>query len=301
MAKPSTKRTRRGQGCLFAIGGNEDPDERKLRILPHLVEIAGGERASIVLCGAPSIDPAGKMAAYRPLFERIGVKPKSIIEAPIADRADCEDPALLDGLEHATAVFFTGGDQLRLTSLVAGTSFGNRVRERMLQERLVVSGTSAGAAALGSTMLVSGREGGSVRRSDIRTAPGLGYWPDAVIDTHFSQRGRVTRLLTIFAQNPQVIGLGIDEDTAAALVPGKGFTVYGTGIVTVFDGRVSHTNAAETREDEPLALTDVRLHVLPHGYGFNLRTKRPVLPPPTRADVPVLPESRAPAPSKLAS
>ncbi|HYE57661.1 MAG TPA: cyanophycinase [Rhodothermales bacterium] len=287
----------RGHGCLFAIGGAEDPDEDHLLILPHLVEMAGGKRARIVLCGAPSEDPFDKMNTYGPLFEKIGVK--EIIEAPITERHDCEDPKLLEGLERATAVFITGGDQLRLTSLVAGTTFFNRVRDRMLHEKLIVAGTSAGAAAMGSTMLVAGRDGGTVRREDVRVAPGLGYWPDAVIDTHFSQRGRVTRLLTIFAENPQVIGLGIDEDTAAALVPGKGFTVFGNGVVTVFDGRVSHSNVVDAGPERPVALTDVKLHVLPHGYGFNLRTKRPVLPKPKREEVPVMPESKEPSASAL--
>jgi cyanophycinase len=298
MASRNT-RPRRGRGCLLAIGGNEDPDEDDLHILPKFVEMAGGKKARIVLCGAPSEDPHGKMRAYAPLFERIGVA--EVIEAPIAARPECEDEKLLAGLEGATAVFFTGGDQLRLTSLVAGTSFGVRVRERLINERLVVGGTSAGAAALGSTMLVAGPSNGTVRRSDVEMAPGLGYWPDAVLDTHFSQRGRITRLLTIFAQNPQVLGLGIDENTAVALVPGSRFTVIGNGVVTIFDGRVSHSNAAEAGRRGPLALTDVRLHVLPAGYGFNLRTKRPLLPSPRHEEVPVLPETRLGAPAELAN
>ena len=299
MSTRSPKRPRRGRGCLFAIGGNEDADERHLRILPHFVEMAGGKNARIVLCGAPSEDPQQKMRAYRPLFESIGVR--EVIEAPITDRHDCEDRALLDGLEAATAVFITGGDQLRLTSLIAGTSFGNRIFERLLRERLIVGGTSAGAAALGSTMIVSGANDGTVRRADIRMAPGLGYWPDVVVDTHFSQRGRIPRLLTLFAQNPQVMGVGIDEDTAVALIPGSRFTVFGTGVVTVFDGRVSHSNAAEAGESRPLALTDVKLHVLPEGYGFNLRTKRPLLPSEGRArkEIALMPEATTPSASAI--
>ena len=275
---------RKGNGCFFIIGGAEDPDEDRLVVLPHLVDLAGRKKARIVVCGAPSEDPEAKMRAYRPLFERIGVA--EVIEAPIADRADAESEALLAGVDRATAVFFTGGDQLRLTSLVAGTSFGERVRERVWHEGLVVAGTSAGAAALGSVMPIAGRDAGTVRRADVTLAPGLGYVPDAVIDTHFSQRGRVSRLLTVFAQNPQVIGIGIDENTAIEMRPAVGFRVVGEGVVTVLDGRVSHSNAAEAGADGPLALTDVRLHVLPAGYAFDLRTKRPALP--DRSPIPAL-------------
>ena len=269
-------RRRPAHGCLFAIGGAEDPDASDLRILPHLVALAGGKKARVLLCGTPSEDPDAKMRSYRPLFESIGVA--EVIEAPVATRLEAEDAALLAGLERATCVFFTGGDQLRLTSTLAGTSFGERLRERLDFDNLVVAGTSAGAAALGSVMPVSGANEGTVRRADVSLAPGLGLLSNVLVDTHFSQRGRVSRLLTVFAQNPQVLGIGIDENTAIEIRPEKAFRVVGEGVVTVLDGRVTHTNAAEVGEDAPLALMDVRLHVLPEGYGFDLRHKRPLHP-----------------------
>jgi cyanophycinase len=117
-----------------------------------------------------------------------------------------------------------------------------------------------------------------VRRADVRVAPGLGYLRDTTVDTHFAQRGRISRLLCIFAQNPQVLGIGLDEDTGIVVTPGKRFEVIGKGAVFVFDGRVTHSNAAEASDDEVLALTDSALHVLPTGYGFDLETKRPLLP-----------------------
>ena len=127
-------------------------------------------------------------------------------------------------------------------------------------------------------MIIGGRQEGTVRREDVSLAPGLGYWRDTVVDTHFNQRGRVSRLMTIFAHNPQVLGIGIDENTAIDLVPGDRFTVVGEGVVMVFNGRVTHTNAPDASDDETLAITDAVIHTLPHGYGFNLRTKRPILP-----------------------
>ncbi len=266
----------RNVGRLLVIGGAEDRGDRDTwQILPRLVEMAGGENACILVCGSSSQDPERVERIYKKQFESLGVR--EVFESEIVDRRAAEAGDLLDSLERATAVFFTGGDQLRLTSLVAGTRFGERVRERLWKERLVVAGTSAGAAAMSSTMLVAGPKDGTVRRADVTLAPGLGYWRDTTIDTHFSQRGRVNRLLAVFGQNPQVLGLGIDEDTAIEVTPGKCFNVIGRGAVLVFDGRVTHSSAPEVGDEEVMTLTDSLLHVLAAGYGFDLARKRPIL------------------------
>lgn len=267
---------RRKTGRMLVIGGAEDPDGEEMKILPHLVKMAGGKGARVLVCSAPSEKPEEKVRVYRKLFEAIGVA--EVYEAPIRARRDTEDPDLMAAAEKASAVFFTGGDQLRLSALFAGTELSERVRTRLFESGVVVAGTSAGAAALSSTMLIGGRSGGTVRRADVGLAPGLGYWRDTVVDTHFNQRGRVHRLLAIFAHNPQVLGVGIDENTALELEPGKAFRVVGAGAVMVFNGRVTHTNAPDAGEEETLALTDSLVHVLPDGYGFDLRTKRPLLP-----------------------
>lgn len=238
--------------------------------------MAGGEKARILVCSAPTSEPEASARRYRSTFEKIGVA--EVFAAPIAERAEVDHDGYLEKVERASAVFFTGGDQLRLTSLVAGTKFSERIRERLFEDGLVVAGTSAGAAAMGSVMIASGPSDGTVRRADVTLAPGLGYWRDTVIDTHFNQRGRVHRLMAIFAQNPQVLGIGLDENTAIELTSGKGFTVIGQGAVMVFDGRVSHSNAADVTETEILAITDATLHVLPESYAFDLGTMRPVLP-----------------------
>jgi cyanophycinase len=265
---------RRAPGRMLLIGGNEDPDDDDLRILPHLVKMAGGRRARVMVCSSPSTEQARKVRVYGKLLERIGVS--EVLDAPLDTRADAEAHDFLEAAEAATAVFFTGGDQLRLTSIIGGTTFAEVLRRRLLKDRLVVAGTSAGAAAMGGTMLIAGPDGGTVRRSDVDLAPGLAFWPDAVVDTHFNQRGRVHRILTVFGQNPQVLGVGIDENTAIELEPGRRFTVLGACAVTVFDGRVSHTNAPEQADEEITTLTDARVHVLGTGYGFDLVTKRPI-------------------------
>jgi cyanophycinase len=263
-------------GRMLVIGGDEDPDEDRMEILPRLVEMAGGRHAKIVVCSAPSAEPEEKVAAYAPLFRKLGAK--RVLGAPISTREEAGAPAMLEAVEWASAVFFTGGDQLRLTAMLAGTQFCERIRERLFGDGLIVAGTSAGAAALSSVMIIGGPDDATVRRDEVDLAPGLGLWREVVIDTHFNQRGRVHRLLTTLASNPQVLGIGIDENTALDLVPGDRFKVLGDGAVMVFNGRVTHSNAPDVSGDETLAITDVKLHVLPHGYGFNLKSKRPVVP-----------------------
>jgi cyanophycinase len=273
-AKPRAKTRKIGR--LLVIGGNEDKDEDRMEILPYFVKLCGGRRARILVCGSPSKTPGQKERVYRRLFEKIGVR--EVTEASIRTRQEAESEDTLAALQRATGVFFTGGDQLRLTSLIAGTPFGLGVRDGLWTKGLIVAGTSAGAAAMSSTMVIGGNDRGTVRRQDVRLAPGLGYWRDATIDTHFAQRGRISRLLTIFAENPQILGIGLDEDTAIDVSPGKDFHVVGTGAAFVFDGAVTHSNAPEVEDKEVIAMTDALVHVLPSGYGFDLRHKRPILP-----------------------
>lgn len=263
-------------GRLLVIGGNEDKDEETMVILPHFVEMCGGKEARILVCGTPSKDVEERERTYRALFEKIGVA--EVMEPDVTIRRDGEQDELIEMVRRATGVFFTGGDQLRLTAIVAGTPFGEEVRHRVFNEGLIAGGTSAGAAAMSSTMFISGNSKGTVRRADVSLAPGLGYWRDTVVDTHFAQRGRVSRMLVVFAHNPQILGVGIDEDTAIEVQPGDKFTVIGSGAVFVFDGTVTHTNAPDTSDEDVIAMTDSAMHVLPTGYGFDLQKKRPILP-----------------------
>jgi cyanophycinase len=271
--------TRHGRGPLLVIGGAEDPDDDDLHILPYLVGLAGGRRARLLVCAAATEEPAESLRNYQAVFRRIGVA--EVHGTPFDDRCEGEDPKLLEQLERATGVFLIGGDQLRITSVLAGTPFAKRLQERHATERVLVAGTSAGAAALSSTMIIRG-EGGTVSRSAVELAPGLGYMDDTVIDTHFDRRGRIQRVMAVFAQNPGTIGIGIDGDTAIDVRPSGRFTVLGRGVVFVFDGRVSHTNAAQVTDRDPLALTDCKVHVLPAGYAFSLKNRRPIIPKTTR-------------------
>lgn len=238
--------------------------------------MCGGDDARILVCGTPSHDVQAREREHREIFERFGAA--EVFEPDITDRHDGTDPKLIEMVKRATGIFFTGGDQLRLTAIVAGTPFGDAVAERIEHDGLIAGGTSAGSAAMTSTMFISGSEEGSVRRADVSLAPGLGYWRDCVVDTHFAQRGRVSRMLVVFAHNPQILGVGIDEDTAVEVEPGVGFRVYGNGAVFVFDGTVTHSSAPEAHDEEIIALTDSLLHVLRKGYSFDLEDMRPILP-----------------------
>jgi cyanophycinase len=277
----------RNIGRLLLIGGNEDmhSDTKEMRILPHFVKLCGGKRARIIVCGTPSKKPEEKEREYGRIFRKLGAT--EVIEASIKTRQDADSDKLIKAVRRAKGIFFTGGDQLRLTSIIAGTPFGEEVRHRLWNEGLVVAGTSAGAAAVSSTMITGGNDKGTVRRADVRLAPGLGYWRDTVVDTHFAQRGRVSRMMVLFAQNPQILGVGLDENTAIDVRPGERFLVLGEGAAFVFDGAVTHSNAPEVYDDEVIAMTDAMVHVLPAKYGFDLRTKRPILP--NRRQVPPRP------------
>jgi cyanophycinase len=271
------------------IGGAEEKEGGDMDILSRVVELAGGDKARIIVCSSPAGEAEEVFETYRKVFEELGVA--EVIPAVIEERNEADVPELLEAIQRATAVFFTGGDQLKLVALIAGTHFAEGMRDRLFHDGLIVAGTSAGAAAMSSVMLIGGSNEGSVRRADVSLAPGLGLWRDTVVDTHFNQRGRVSRLMTVFAHNPQILGIGIDENTSVEVELGVRFTVLGEAAVMVFNGHVTHSSAPRASDEDVLALTDALVHVLPKGYGFDLQTHRPILPSGDRVDVPTLPTS----------
>jgi cyanophycinase len=270
-----TARSGNRHGRLLVIGGAEDMDTDDMLILPRLVEIAGGGNARVMVCAVATGEPGESLREYRKVFRKIGVA--ELTSVALRDRSEGSDEKTLRALEAADCFFMTGGDQLRITSVLAGTPLADLIMRRHLEDGLLVAGTSAGAAAMSFTMIAGG-QAGTVRRSDVDLSPGLGFWHGAVVDTHFDRSGRVHRLMSVFGQNPGILGIGIDEDTAAEVIPGERFTVLGRRSVMVFDGRVSHTNAADVGDDEPMALVGSTVHVLPAGYGFDLQEKRVILP-----------------------
>jgi cyanophycinase len=266
--------TRTGRGPLVIIGGAEDRDGIILRTF---VDLAGGPRAVIAVLATASDEPEGAEADYSEAFRRLGVA--RVVTLGVSRRAVAGEVKLLEKAEAATGFFFTGGDQLRITSTLGGTPLDALLRRKHREEGVVVAGTSAGASAMSETMVVAGGGEDAPKKCTIKMAPGMGFLEGVVVDQHFAQRGRLGRLLAALAQNPKVLGLGLDENTAVVVRPGGTLRVVGAETVTVLDGRaIAETNASESLPDEPLALTDVRLHVLPSGWGFDLETRRPVPP-----------------------
>lgn len=255
-------------GVLIAIGGHEDKEGDRA-ILKEVVRRMPGD--VLVLATVASQEPQEYVEAYQQAFADLGVA--SLRELYVNERAETADESLLAVFDGAAGVFFTGGDQLRISSQIGDTPVEARVRE-LLARGGVVAGTSAGASMMSETMLVRGPSQESYRLGDLHMAPGLGLVRDMIIDQHFAERGRIGRLLGAVAHNPRVLGVGIDEDTAA-IIEGDQMSILGAGAVYVVDGEaVTHSNVAEGSREQALSMHDVRLHVLSEGDRFDLKRRR---------------------------
>lgn len=250
----------------MAIGGAEDKI-RNRRILARFVEMSGGDDARIVVIPTASRLPATG-DRYRQVFGELGAASVKVL--PFAKRVDCSDAALLEALSEATGVFMTGGNQLRLSTIIGGTPAARMLRRRNREEGLVVAGTSAGAAIMSEHMIVYGREGATPRAGMVSLSPGLGLINTVIVDQHFRQRDRLGRLLTALAYNPYAIGVGLDEDTAV-IVRDKHIEVIGENAVTVVDAsHLDDSSLGYVREGEPVSLTGLRMHILVDGGFFDI-------------------------------
>lgn len=263
------------RGNLVIIGGHEDKEGECL-ILRKVVDLAGGSAARLVVMTTAALDGEATGSRYRAIFRQLGAG--EVFVTHINTREEANDPQVGPLLEKATGVFFTGGDQLRITSTLGGTLVYDLLHRRY-EDGMLVAGTSAGASVMSDTMIVQGAGDDAPKRNTTKMAPGMGLLEEVVIDQHFAQRGRIGRLLSAVAQNPYVLGVGIDEDTAILVSPEARFEVIGSQTVTVIDGRaLEHSNASESEPDQPLALVRVILHILPRGYRFDLKNRRPLWP-----------------------
>jgi cyanophycinase len=257
------------RGWIVPIGGAENKENDR-HILERFVRVSGGEAADIVVIPTASrLHETGPR--YQKLFREIGAARVDVMD--FDTRRDCHEPNRLERLEQATGVFFTGGNQLRLSTLLGGTPVAKLVRLRNAQG-VTVGGTSAGASILSEHMIAFGDEGSSVISGSVRLAPGLGLTNRFIIDQHFRQRDRLGRLLTALAYNPFAIGIGLDEDTGAFIGPDETVEVEGSGGVTIVDGAgVTYSSMAEAEEGQPVCMLGLRLHVLVAGATFNLHTR----------------------------
>ena len=258
------------RGWIIPIGGAEDK-ENETTILHRYIELCGGEDADIVVIPTAS-RRADTGERYEELFKEMGVAKVSAID--FDTRRDCEEKGRLQRIGQASGIFFTGGNQLRLTTLLGGTSVAKLIRQRNAQGAHV-AGTSAGAAVLSEHMIAFGEEGGSPRAGSVRLAPGLGLTNRFIIDQHFRQRDRLGRLSTALAFNPFAIGIGLDEDTAAFIAPDNTLEVVGSGAVTVIDAAgLQFSSMDRIEEGEPVCLLGLSVHILVSGATFNLQSRQ---------------------------
>jgi cyanophycinase len=263
----------RGKGTLLIIGGHEDKTGDKI-ILREFVRLA--RSGTLVVATLASKNAGAELwENYRRVFTEFGVKQSMHLD--VESREDARDTTRMDMIEQADAIFFTGGDQLQLTSQLGGTPLCEHIQAFYYERGGLIAGTSAGASVMCETMLVSGKGDESHKVGDtLRMAPGLGFVKDMIIDQHFAERGRIGRLLAAVAQNPRILGVGIDEDTAILVEGEECFQVLGSGAVYVVDGRnVTETNISQTNSDRTLSIFDVQLHLLSQGDTFDLRARQP--------------------------
>jgi len=264
------------KGKLIIIGGHENKEGDR-EILELVAKEAKRLKGTLVITTVATNKPNEMIDEYLPVFKELGVEKLATLD--IRSREQAYEKETLRKLEDATVIFFTGGDQLRITSQIGDSPIYRRMKEVFAEGGTVV-GTSAGAAVLPETMLVSGASDESSEVSALGMAPGLGLIHSVVIDSHFAQRGRIGRLLGAVAQNPKNLGLGIDENTAIVVEHEKQFRVLGSGAVYVVDGAgISYSSLSEQHPEGIISIYDVKLHVLGKDDCFDLINRHPEAQP----------------------
>ncbi len=259
---------------LIAAGGGEMSEMKD--VLDEILKYLENKRdPRITVMTVATSDGEGASKKYNNLFRRLGLKHVEVVD--IAQRDDSFSDASLKKVERADALFFTGGDPLNVTSLLGGTPLHNLIYQRF-QDGILIAGTSAGAAMMSSSMIVSGKSDAPPKVGGVEIAPGMNMIDGTIIDSHFSQRGRHGRLLTAIAHYPQVLGLGIDERTAMVFRNGE-FKVIGEGVVTVFDGsQMRYSDLPYRKDEETIGMFGVDIHVLPRDYKYHMRDRQPIAP-----------------------
>jgi len=259
------------RGKLIIIGGAEHKDGEGA-ILKEFVRLAGGAKARLVVMTVATNLPEEVGDEYTKVFRQLGVDEVSVVD--VSERQDASAEDALQLLERASGVFFTGGNQLHITSLLGGSPLLELLQEKH-EAGLTIAGTSAGAAMMSNSMILRGDADAPPRCGVVEIGPGLDFVPGSIIDTHFSQRGRFGRLLTAVAHFPQNLGFGIDENTAM-IVDAEELRVIGEHTITVFDaGAITYTNLPYLKQDESLTLHGVVVHTLGEGHKFDLGKRQP--------------------------
>lgn len=254
-------------GRLLVIGGAEDKYNER-RILRKFLELAGGEKAEILIVPVASDYPEFSADVYTQAFRNMGVSnPRVLRVTSRQDAFNADAGSLLEGI---TGVFISGGDQMRLTSILGGTKFAQKLRELLRENEIVLAGTSAGAAGMSTSMIVRGEAISHPQKSAVRLSPGLGFLKNIIIDQHFTERGRLSRLMTAVSYNPYNLGVGIDENTAIILDKDGILEVFGEGTVSIVDGtNICFNEIAEVDDNKPFAVCGLQIHILRDGLKYN--------------------------------
>jgi len=271
---PSIVADHHNRGFIIPIGGAERR-EKKPVILQRFVDLSGGPDSHIVIVPTASrADETGPN--YIKVFENLGVE--NVEYLPITSREDCQNQAYAESLDRATGIFLTGGNQLRLSTILGGTVIAQSIRKRNA-EGVPVAGTSAGASIMSEHMIASG-EGNKTPKSDgVNLAPGLGLSNAAIIDQHFTQRTRLGRLFSATSYNPFLLGIGIDEDTAAFIGPDDMFEVVGSGSITIVDAsNLTYSSMWQAGKGEALSLLGLKVDLLAKGCRYNISTRQAFAP-----------------------
>ncbi len=257
--------TRGISGPLLAIGGAEDKTRDRI-ILRRFVELSGGSDANIaVIPTASRIQDAGEQ--YRGIFGDLGVDKVNVLD--IRDRADANEDGIVSKLENATGVFMTGGNQVRLARILGRTRTGELINQRN-QHGVPVAGTSAGASVMSTVMVAGGQSGPTPRQRMAKLSRGLGLIDSVIIDQHFTERNRVSRLVAMVSYNPGLLGVGIDEDTAALFSPEGVIEVIGRGSVLIVDGSRMESDIESVNGATPPTISNALIHFVAEGGRYSL-------------------------------
>jgi len=264
-------------GHLLVIGGAEDKYNER-RILKKFLSLAGDQTAEVLIVPVASDFPEFASDVYVQAFRNLGVKSPRVLRATSRqDVFNADAETLLNGV---SGVFITGGDQMRLVSILGGTKFAQKLGDMVVNTNIVVAGTSAGAAGMSASMIVRGESTPHPHKNSVRLSPGLGFLKNIIIDQHFTERGRISRLITAVAYNPYNLGIGIDENTAIILNKEGVLEVFGAGTVTIVDGsQITYNEIAEVSEYESFSICGVNLNILGDGMIYDYFARTPLQPP----------------------
>lgn len=261
--------------AILVIGGAEDKVHGK-EILQTFFQRAGGTDAIIGIIPSASREPVLIGDRYQRIFTDMGAKEIKVLD--VRNRDEGRNSDYIDYIENCTGIFLTGGDQLRLCGLLAETPLMNRIVERVKTREISLAGTSAGAAVMGYQMIAGGSSGECPNRALVDLAMGLGIIPEVLVDQHFHNRNRLARLLSAIAAHPDLLGIGIDEDTCAMFESDSTLQVLGRGTVTIVDARaMTHTNYDNVNGTEPISLHNLKLHILAYGDRYDLLEHRVII------------------------